>query len=129
MPRLTPPAITPGTQRDLTQPVLDADGLRLRPWRADDAAAVVAAYADPDIRRWHDRSMDPDEADRVGGLLGRPVARRDRRRLGPGARRRRSSGQISLRSLDHGDGRSDISYWVLPQRARTRGRDDRADAP
>ncbi|GEK20291.1 GNAT family N-acetyltransferase [Cellulomonas xylanilytica] len=119
MPRLTSPAIAPGTLRDLTQPVLDAGGLRLRPWHADDAAAVVAAYADPDIRRWHARSMDADEAGAwIASWSGRWHAE-----TGAGwalALADQVVGQISLRSLDHGDGRSDVSYWVLPQ-ARGRG--------
>ncbi|MDQ0374972.1 GNAT family N-acetyltransferase [Cellulomonas humilata] len=119
MPRLTTPAITPGTQRDLTQPVLDADGLRLRPWHVDDAAVVVTAYEDSDIRRWHTRSMNLDEATAwVTSWAGRWHGE-----TGAGWALVRDGavvGQISLRSLDHGDGRSDISYWVLPQ-ARGRG--------
>ncbi|WP_315093734.1 GNAT family N-acetyltransferase [uncultured Cellulomonas sp.] len=119
MPRLTAPAILPGTPSAHAQPVLHADGLHLRPWRADDAGAVVRAYADPGIRQWHDRSMNPTEAaawvaswaDRWRGETGAgwAVATTDA-----------VLGQISLRSLDHGDGRSDISYWVLPE-ARGRG--------
>ena len=119
MPRLTSPAIPPGSQRDLTQPVLDADGLRLRPWQVDDAAVVVSAYADPDIRRWHCRSMTLDEATAwVTSWAGRWDGE-----TGAGWALERDGavvGQISLRSLDHGDGRSDISYWVLPD-ARGRG--------
>ena len=34
----------------------------LRPWEAEDVAAVVAAYADPDVARWHVRSMRSSEA-------------------------------------------------------------------
>jgi [ribosomal protein S5]-alanine N-acetyltransferase len=119
VPRLTPPAIVPGTQRDLVQPVLYADGLHLRPWRAEDAATVVTAYADPAIRRWHDRSMDRAEATAwVASWAGRWAAE-----TGAGwavASPDEVLGQISLRSLEHGDGRSDISYWVLPH-ARGRG--------
>ncbi|PPK93398.1 RimJ/RimL family protein N-acetyltransferase [Kineococcus xinjiangensis] len=33
-------------------PVLDGDGVRLRPWRADDAERVVEACDDPRTRRW-----------------------------------------------------------------------------
>lgn len=119
MPRLTPPTITPGSIRRLPQPVLDADGLRLRPWRAGDEAAVVAAYADPDIRRWHARSMDADEAAAwVASWSGRWEGE-----TGAGWALERDGdvvGQLSLRSFEHGDGRSTVSYWVLP-RARGRG--------
>ncbi|WP_249667347.1 GNAT family N-acetyltransferase [Cellulomonas fengjieae] len=119
MPRLTPPAITPGTLRDLDQPVLRADGVVLRPWQADDAATVATAYDDPGIRRWHDRAMSADEADAwVASWAGRW-----RDETGGGwaiTTAEEVVGQISLRSLDHGDGRSDVSYWVLPG-ARGRG--------
>jgi len=119
VPRLTAPAIAPGTLRDLTQPLLRTDGLALRPWRAGDVGTVAAAYDDPGIQRWHTRSMSPDEAaawvaswaDRWQGETGCGFAITTDDEV---------VGQISLRSLDHGDGRSDISYWVLPG-ARGRG--------
>jgi hypothetical protein len=47
---------------DTIQPVLLADGLVLRLWEGADAASVVAASADPDIERWHVRSMTRTEA-------------------------------------------------------------------
>jgi RimJ/RimL family protein N-acetyltransferase len=39
-----------------------APGLRLRPWRPDDAPAVAAAHRDPLLRRWLTRPL-ADEAD------------------------------------------------------------------
>nr|WP_253705573.1 GNAT family N-acetyltransferase [Brachybacterium sp. P6-10-X1] len=36
----------------------------LRPWADDDVPAVVSAYAESEIQRWHARSMSPDEASR-----------------------------------------------------------------
>jgi len=119
VPRLTPPAITPGSISRHPQPVLAADGLVLRPWRPDDAGTVVAAYADPGIRRWHDRAMSPDEADAW-------VAHwTDRWQTETGAGWAVTLddapvGQISLRTFEHGDGVSEVSYWVLPT-ARGRG--------
>jgi RimJ/RimL family protein N-acetyltransferase len=119
VPRLTPPAITPGSISRHPQPVLSVDGLVLRPWRADDAGAVVTAYADPGIRRWHDRSMSPEEADAW-------VAQwTDRWQTETGAGWAVTLddapvGQISLRKFEHGDGVSEVSYWVLPV-ARGRG--------
>src|SRR6185312_6243540 len=42
---------------------LEAPGLRLRPWRADDAPAVLAALRDPAIARWNPVDQpDPDLA-------------------------------------------------------------------
>ena len=88
--------------------MLDADGLGLRPWHVDDAAVVVTAYEDPDIRRWLTRSMNLDEATAwVTSWAGRWQAE-----TGAGWALVRDGAiavQIILRSLDHGDGRSDIS--------------------
>src|SRR3546814_8290704 len=36
-------------------------GLVLRPWRLDDAGAVMEAFADPEIQRWHVRRVDSVE--------------------------------------------------------------------
>lgn len=119
MPRLAPPAIAPGSIRRLPQPVLRSDTLVLRPWQAGDEHAVVKAYADPDIRHWHDRSMDGDEAAAwVAHWAGRWQAE-----TGAGWAITIDDvpvGQISLRTFEHGDGISEVSYWLLPQ-ARGRG--------
>ncbi|WP_456844578.1 GNAT family N-acetyltransferase [Cellulomonas sp. P5_C6] len=119
MPRLTPPAIAPGSICAQPQPVLHADGLVLRPWRARDAGAVQTAYADPGIRRWHDRSMTADEAAAwVAHWSGRW---RDETGAGWAVTiDDEPVGQISLRVLHHEDGLSEVSYWVLPA-ARGRG--------
>jgi RimJ/RimL family protein N-acetyltransferase len=62
MPALVSPFVMPGRMAELAQPDIDADGVRLRPWQPSDRSAVVAAYADPAIQRWHCRSMTDDEA-------------------------------------------------------------------
>lgn len=44
--------------RDTVQPTVNIDDeLALRPWRLSDAPAVLAAFRDPDIIRWHTRRM------------------------------------------------------------------------
>jgi RimJ/RimL family protein N-acetyltransferase len=45
------------------QPRLLAARLTLRPWEQSDAPALVRAYADPDIHRWHARSMSFSQAE------------------------------------------------------------------
>ena len=120
MPRTTTDAVPHGRLRTLEQPVLSAGAdVGLRPWHPDDRDTVVAAYADPDIAYWHARTMTVDEAatwidhwprrwaDETGAgwaitLDGEAV------------------GQLSLRQLNHADGLTDLSYWVLPT-ARGRG--------
>ncbi|MFG2104951.1 GNAT family N-acetyltransferase [Micromonospora echinaurantiaca] len=119
MPLLVPPLVAPGTMARRPQPEIDADGVRLRPWRAADRAAVVAGYADPAIRRWHCRSMTDDEA--RAWIDGWPE--RWRRETGAGwavADDTGVLGQISLRRLDLAEGLAEVSYWVLPA-ARGRG--------
>jgi ribosomal-protein-alanine N-acetyltransferase len=62
VPDLMPPAVPAGSLRSLPQPTLRVDELTLRPWHGTDVDAVVDAYRDPDIQRWHVRSMSYDEA-------------------------------------------------------------------
>ncbi|MBY8873288.1 GNAT family N-acetyltransferase [Micromonospora sp. PLK6-60] len=103
----------------LTQPEIDGDGVRLRPWQPADRPAVLTAYADPAIRRWHCRSMTAAEAEawiaawpgRWRGETGAGWAVLDAGR---------TAGQISLRRLVLDEGFAEVSYWVLPA-ARGRG--------
>ncbi|MBT0993731.1 GNAT family N-acetyltransferase [Cellulomonas sp. DKR-3] len=103
------------------QPTLEADGLVLRPWRAADAPAVRAVYADPAIQRWHARRLDSDEeaaevverwrgawaagsgagwavVDAAGALLGR----------------------VNLKLVSAEDGVAELGYWTAPD-ARGQG--------
>jgi RimJ/RimL family protein N-acetyltransferase len=113
VPSLATPAVPAGSLAGLTQPDLTADGLLLRPWRATDRPAVVAAYADPAIQRWHCRSMTDAEARdwiaqwpaRWRGETGAGWAIEDGGAV---------AGQISLRRIDLPDGVAEVSYWVLP---------------
>jgi len=97
----------------LAQPELDAGGVWLRPWRGCDRPAVVAAYADPAIQRWHCRSMTDHEArDWIDAWPGRW-----RRETGAGWAVVDASGvvgQVSLRRLVLSEGLAEVSYWVLP---------------
>jgi len=59
MPMLVPPAVEPGSISGRPQPRIAVDDdLELRPWRVDDAPAALAAFADPEIQRWHLRRID-----------------------------------------------------------------------
>src|SRR6185437_14122877 len=46
VPSLVTPALPVGTLASQQQPEIHAEGLVLRPWRAEDHATVLAAYAD-----------------------------------------------------------------------------------
>ena len=121
MPRLVRPALPVGTLRTRPQPTLTATSVVLRPWADGDVPGVVTAYTDPDIQRWHCRTVDADEAVALirqwhtgwddettasfavtdpsdGGLLGR----------------------VGLREVDLQGGVAELAYWVLPS-ARGRG--------
>jgi len=105
--------VPPGSLAALTQPEIRANGLLLRPWRQADRPAVVAAYADPAIQRWHCRSVTDDEANdwiaawrvRWSGETGAGWAVLDAGDV---------AGQISLRRIALADGLAEVSYWVLP---------------
>jgi RimJ/RimL family protein N-acetyltransferase len=46
----------------ILQPVLTLEELVIRPFDTSDAPALMAAYADPAIQRWHGRTMTESEA-------------------------------------------------------------------
>lgn len=90
----------------------------LRPWRAEDAPAVLAAYRDPGIQQWHIRSMHENEV--LDWIEAWP--QRWQRESGCGwaiASDDSVLGQVSLRTINLDDGAAEVSYWVLP---RARGR-------
>jgi ribosomal-protein-alanine N-acetyltransferase len=113
VPQLINSAVAPGSLARLGQPVLNAGEFVLRPWQASDAAAVVRAYAEPSIQRWHLRTMTDDEArEWVDSWCHRWTAE-----TGGGwaiADGPRVLGQMNLRRLNLPDGAGEVSYWVVP---------------
>lgn len=101
------------------QPQLHIAGLTLRPWKHADATALVRAYADPDIHRWHARSLSLDQA---AAWVAYESDRWKHERGGGWAitRARTLLGRIALSGLVLDEGRADVSYWTLPE-ARGRG--------
>ncbi|MBO4210785.1 GNAT family N-acetyltransferase [Micromonospora echinofusca] len=115
MPGLVTPAIPAGTLTRQPQPHLTGDHLHLRPWRTTDRPAVVAAYTDPAIQRWHCRTMTDTEAHTW--ITHWP--HRWQQETGAGWAVTDPTGdtvlgQISLRRLHLPDAQAEISYWVLP---------------
>jgi len=116
MPYLVEPALPAGTLRALAQPDLDVDDrLSLRPWRADDAPVVKAAFDCPDIQRWHVRRMDGDDEARawITGWAARWAAEVDTSWavVDPADQ---PVGQVGLRTVSLVEGSAQLSYWVLP---------------
>lgn len=71
MPLLVDPVLTPDRLSTVEQPTLTAGAISLRPWRTGDADALVAVYAEPEIQRWHVRSMTHTEAEEWIEAAGR----------------------------------------------------------
>ncbi len=100
--------------------MLAVDELVIRPWRLSDVDAVVAAFADPAIRRWHVRTMTDEAqardwircwADSWAACSDADWAVTDRDRV---------VGHVGFRKIDLLERRAGISYWTLPA-ARGRG--------
>lgn len=117
MPSLVAPAISVGALATSDQPVLpvESDAL-LRPWTLDDAPAVMEAFQDPAIQRWHVRTADSVEETRdwiaawqrgwreeTGGHWAVVDAGGDT-----------LLGRMSLKSFDLADGTADVAYWMVP---------------
>ncbi|MFI7212777.1 GNAT family N-acetyltransferase [Micromonospora maritima] len=114
-PLSTPPAIPAGTLAAGPQPTLAAGDLVLRPWRASDAAAFLAAYQDPEIRRWHTRRPASEEQVREWFEFYRRAWRQETAAswamtYGGGD----ALGRMVLGGMDLGDGVAVCAYWVAP---------------
>ncbi|NUO55314.1 MAG: GNAT family N-acetyltransferase, partial [Hamadaea sp.] len=120
MPLLATAACPAGILRDQPQPVLRTGSVVMRPWRQSDVDAVVAAYADPAVQRWHVRTMTGEEA--LGWIESWPRYWSAERAAswaitGPDDV---ALGQVGLRQVDLFEGHAHVSYWVRPE-ARGRG--------
>ncbi len=127
MPELAPPVIPWERWVGREQPVLRADGLVLRPWEPADTPSVVAAYEDPDIQRWHVRTMAPGEA------TGWVRSWAEQWSAGNGASWAVVEadvvvGRSGAQHVDLTAGGGHVAYWVVPG-ARGRGVAVRALTP
>ncbi|WP_281937062.1 GNAT family N-acetyltransferase [Micromonospora sp. AKA38] len=115
-PLSTPPAIPAGTLASGPQPTLAVgDDLVLRPWQASDAPAFLAAYQDPEIRRWHTRRPDSEDQVREWFAYYRQAWHQETAASwamthGGGE----PLGRMVLGAVDLGDGVAVCAYWVAP---------------
>jgi len=123
VPSLVPPVLLPSGVFAGEQPSLAGDSVLLRPWRDDDASALLAAYADPGIQHWNGMRLDPAEAAayaaewaelwqtgrRVGWAIERRGADAD-----ADATAATLVGRITLSRLDLEQGQGEVTYWVGP---------------
>ena len=113
----TPAVIPPGALADSPQPELPAaQGLLLRPWEPADAPAFLAAYQDPEIRRWHTRR--PSSEARVREWFDGYRQAWEQERGGHWAVAGHGGevvlGRIALGSVNLDEGIAGVGYWVLP---------------
>jgi [ribosomal protein S5]-alanine N-acetyltransferase len=107
--------VDPRTDR---QPVIPAGLLCLRPWQPADAAQVVQAFRDPEIREWHSLPIETELEARKWMTQWR---RRWRAETGAAWAITASSnpsillGQVAFRVMDLHAGMAECSYWVLPE--------------
>jgi len=119
MPDFVAPVVPAGRLSGRAQPEIRVDELLLRPWSLADVPALVEAYTDPDIQRWHVRSMSAQEASQWASAW----ARRWAEETGAGWAIDLDgvlAGRMCVRRLDLDQGEGEAAYWVLP-RARGRG--------
>lgn len=100
-----------------------APALVLRRWLARDAPAMVAAHADPAMRRWLLRHID-DEDEALQAIEQHRVSWEDgvrftfavvERGAGPGdAARTDPVGSVTVRRLDPRLEVAEVGYWVVP---------------
>lgn len=96
------------------QPALPGAAVLLRPWSMADVAAVHAVYRDPEVQRWHVRSLDSEAEARA--LIARWQAGWTD---GSGPQwavvvEDVVAGRIGLRNMAPAEGLSEIGYWTAP---------------
>ncbi|MYQ44142.1 GNAT family N-acetyltransferase [Streptomyces sp. SID4985] len=122
MPILVPPVLPAGALARLAQPVIPAgDGLLLRPWRAEDAPVVHAAFQDPVQRQWHGRFTESeDEAKDWIATWRQDWAGESRATWAVAdADTDEVVGRVALREIHLEDACAEVAYWTV---ARSRGR-------
>lgn len=114
MPQLTAPVLPAGAMNRMRQPTLERDGLLLRPFAPGDAPAVVVAYQDPAIQRWHARTM-ADVAEAAAWIADRNARWQNERGADWAVvRGGELVGRVGLNGVDLGEGSADLAYWVVP---------------
>ena len=97
----------------LPDPPLRSGDLLLRPWRPEDAPALVEAWADEEVRRW---TAVPPVCDQAYAerWIGADAERRDRDLSLDLVVERRGevAGEVGLSSIDRAAGRADIGWWT-----------------
>jgi [ribosomal protein S5]-alanine N-acetyltransferase len=123
MPILVSTTVPAGSLAAQPQPALTAGGgVLLRPWSLDDAPAVMDAYQDEAIQRWHVMRADSlaETREWIAGWQGGWAAETDAIWAVVDADRDTLLGRAGLKHFKFSDGTADVAYWTVPA-ARGRG--------
>ncbi len=117
MPRLADPAVVPGAMAAREQPTLHGRGLVLRPLTLADSWTLVAAYAEPNIQRWHVTSLTEVEAREW--IASRPELWRAETLVNWAVTIDSTMvGRIGLKDIDLAQGVGEVTYWILAEHRR-----------
>jgi [ribosomal protein S5]-alanine N-acetyltransferase len=123
MPSLVTPAVPVGSLAARPQPTVTAGGaVLLRPWSLGDAPAVLDAYQDEAIQRWHGQRADSlaEAREWIAGWQGGWAAEAGAHWAVTEAESDILLGRAALKQLKFGDGTADVAYWTVPA-ARGKG--------
>jgi RimJ/RimL family protein N-acetyltransferase len=123
MPVLVTSTVPAGSLAARPQPTLTAgDGVLLRPWSPDDAEAVMDAYQDQAIQRWHVMRADSlaETREWIAGWRGGWAAETGASWAVVDADSDTLLGRAGLKHFKFSDGTADVAYWTVPA-ARGRG--------
>ena len=123
MPSLVTSTVPVGSLAAVPQPTLAAGrGVLLRPWSLGDAQAVMDAYQDEAIQRWHVRRADSlaETREWIAGWQGEWAAETSAQWAVVEAGSDALLGRAALKHLEFADGTAEVAYWTVPA-ARGRG--------
>jgi len=107
----------------LPDPPLDDGVVRLRPWTAQDSAALATAWGDDEIRRWTAVPADPSEAQARRWIGGEALRRQQGLALDLVVSRSDPVddtvlGEVGLVTMAGGPARAEIGWWIAPEHRR-----------
>ena len=123
MPSLVRPTVPVGSLMVRPQPTLTAGGgVLLRPWSIDDAQAVMDAYQDEEIQRWHVQRADSlaEAQEWIASWQGGWAAETGAHWAVIDAESDALLARAALKGLKFAAGTADVAYWTVPA-ARGKG--------
>ncbi|MFE7546742.1 GNAT family N-acetyltransferase [Streptomyces gardneri] len=123
MPTLVHSTVPVGSLAAQPQPTLTAgDGVLLRPWTLRDAQAVMDAYQDGEIQRWHVQRADSvaEAQEWIEGWQGGWAAETGAHWAVVDSETDVLLARAALKGLEFADGTADVAYWTAPA-ARGKG--------